>query len=189
MSRAYRIRVRETLKRDLTASDEICSDLELLEILPKEQMGALLEAELKGRGFEEKDGKLTRKGGDVTVEIDAKEGTVSVRSEKGEEVELETNKEGWGYDDEGPRSESVKKRLSDEAKKDLERRAEEKRERLQGQATEKLEKELCDLQGELDGVVNRVTAEALKEKARQMGEIKEISEDTEAGSLTIKVEV
>ena len=37
--------------------------------------------------------------------------------------------------------------------------------------------------------MNRVTAEALKIKAAPMGQIKEITEDEEAGSLTIVVEV
>jgi hypothetical protein len=41
----------------------------------------------------------------------------------------------------------------------------------------------------LDQVVNRVTAEALKRKAAQMGRIKEMTEDPQAGSLTIVVEV
>ena len=42
---------------------------------------------------------------------------------------------------------------------------------------------------ELDQVVNRVTAEALKKKAAQMGRIKEVSEDKASGSLKIVVEV
>jgi hypothetical protein len=38
-------------------------------------------------------------------------------------------------------------------------------------------------------VVNRVTAEALKRKAASLGQIKEMTEDPQAGSLTIVVEV
>ena len=37
--------------------------------------------------------------------------------------------------------------------------------------------------------MNKVTRDALKQKAQQMGTVKEISEDAESGSLTIKVEV
>ena len=36
-------------------------------------------------------------------------------------------------------------------------------------------------------VTARVTAEALKEKARKLGEIEEMHEDAETGELTIKV--
>ena len=51
----------------------------------------------------------------------------------------------------------------------------------------KLEKKLGDLRKELDSVTTRVTAEALKEKARTLGEIEELHEDSETGELTIKV--
>src|SRR5436305_9439095 len=66
MSRAYRIRVSESLNRTLRAEDSVCSQLELLEVLPPEQMAALLREELKGRGFADKDGQLVRTDGDLT---------------------------------------------------------------------------------------------------------------------------
>lgn len=190
MSRAFRVRVKQSLKRDLRGADEICTELELLEILPKERMGQLLRDELIGRGYEEADeGKLNRKQGNVTVTVDPSTGEVTVKSEQEEAVELESQREGWTYDDVGPGEAATKKRLEEQAREDLERRAQQQTERLQQQATEQLEQELLGLQEELDGVVHRVTAEALKEKARSMGEVKEITEDPEAGSLTIKVEV
>ena len=37
--------------------------------------------------------------------------------------------------------------------------------------------------------MNHVTREALKQKAAQLGQIKEMTEDPQSGSLTIKVEV
>ena len=45
------------------------------------------------------------------------------------------------------------------------------------------------LRGELDDAVNRATGEALKEKARQLGEVQEISENAETGELIIRVKV
>ena len=51
MSRAYRLRVRETLRRVIRASDHVSSQLELLEILPAEQMAELLAKELVGQGY------------------------------------------------------------------------------------------------------------------------------------------
>jgi FtsH ternary system domain X5 len=189
MSRAYRIRVKESISQDLSASDEVCSDLEILEILPGDQMADLLEGELKGRGFEEKDGKLVRSQDGVAVSVDAKTGEVSVKAEKGEKVDLETEKEGWAYDDVGPQSKQVRRQLSDQAKAELERRAERHQQRLQGEATEKLEGVMGDVRKELNDAVNSVTREALKRKAAQLGQIKEMTEDPEAGSLTIKVEV
>ncbi|VTS00054.1 hypothetical protein [Tuwongella immobilis] len=189
MSRAYRIRVRESISRELKASDEICSDLEMLEILPCDQMAQLLKGALAERGFEEQDGKMVRKDGDITVSIDPETGEVSIRSEATEKVDLEGAREGTGYDDVGPNEASLRERLQRELKQDLERRAEQQTQRLQGQATEALEKKLADMQQELNQVVNKVTAEALKQKASQLGQIKEMTEDPENGSLTIKVEV
>ena len=189
MSRAYRIRVKEAIRKDLSASDEVCSDLEILEILPGDQMADLLEGELKGRGFQEKDRKLVREKDGVTVAVDAKTGEVSVRAEAQEKVELETEKEGWGYDDVGAQAKHVRKQLSEQAKAELEKRAERQQERLQGDATEKLEGTMEDLRKELNDAVNAITREALKRKAAQLGQIKEMTEDPEAGSLTIKVEV
>ena len=52
-----------------------------------------------------------------------------------------------------------------------------------------LEGKLGDLRKELDQISNRVTAEALKQKAASMGEVQEVSEDPESGSLTIRVKI
>lgn len=189
MSRAYKIRVKESVKQDLSASDEVCSDLEILEILPGGQMAELLKKELKARGFEEQDGKLVKHHEGVTVSVDPQSGEVTVKAEKSEQVQLSAEKEGFGYDDVGPRASAVKKALTDQAKAELERRAGRHQERLQGEATEHLEGALESVRKELNDAVNAVTREALKQKAAQLGEIKEMSEDPEAGSLTIKVEV
>jgi hypothetical protein len=189
MSRAYRIRVKESISQELTASDEVCADLEVLEILPGDQMAELLSKELKARGFEEKDGELVRTKDGATVTVDPESGKVSVRAEKEEKVKLETEKEGWTYDDIAPRGEQVRRQLSEQAKAELERRSQRHQERLQGEATEQLEKVMGDVRKDLNDAVNAVTREALKQKAAQLGQIKEMSEDPEAGSLTIKVEV
>jgi hypothetical protein len=191
MSRAYRIRVKESLKRDLKAEDRIKTQIELLEILPCEQMGELLAAELEQRGFErQEDGTLVRKGENgVTVTVEPCSGEVTIAAEAADTVELEGSREGFGYDDVGPGSKQIKERLSKELQADLEKRAQQHAEKVQGAATAKLEKELADMQPEITEVVNRVTSEALKQKAAQMGQIKEITEDAENGSLTIKVEV
>jgi hypothetical protein len=190
MSRAYRITVKETLDRELKGSDEICTQLELLEILPPEQMAGLLKEELKNRGFEEKDdGTMVRTDGKITVTVDPCNGEVSVKSEAVESVTLEAKRDATGYDDIGPGESNIRERVKEQLQADLERKAEKETERLQSEATEALEKHLDDLQPELGQVVNKVTREALKQKAQQMGTVKEIAEDAETGNMTIKVEV
>ncbi len=189
MSRAYRIRVKESISHDVVASDEICSDLEILEILPADQMSDLLKGELQGRGYEEKEGKMVKEQNGIRISVDTKSGEVSIKSEMTETITVECEKEGYGYDDVGPSKQTIEKFLSDQAKAEAQRRAEKQKEIVQNEAAEKLEGIMGDVRKELNDAVNSVTREALKRKAASLGTIKEMSEDPEAGSLTIKVEV
>jgi hypothetical protein len=191
MSRSYRIRVRESLNRVLRAEDRVSTQLEILEVLPPDQMAGLLTDELAKRGFERKGNRLVRKDKDkgITVTVDPESGTVTVTAEAKEEVKLEAEREGRAYDDAGPAAKSVREELKKQLQQNLQRQADEKTAELQSQVTDRLEGQLGELRQELNQVVNRVTAEALKRKAAQMGQIKEITEDPQAGSLTIVVEV
>jgi hypothetical protein len=190
MSRSYRISVRECVNRVIKAEDRVSTQLEVLEVLPSEQMAGLLSDELKKRGFEEKGGLLVRKEGDgVTVTVDPQRGTVTVSAEAAETTKVEGELAGRAYDDVGPHANQVREQLRKELQRGLEKKVDEKTSELQGKVTDKLEGKLGDLRQELDQVVNRVTAEALKRKAASLGQIKEMTEDPQSGSLTIVVEV
>jgi hypothetical protein len=189
MSRAYRIRVRESLKRLVTARDRVSTQLELLEILPSGEMAALLAQELEKRGFQRRGRALVRQEKGVTITIDPEAATVTVGAESAREVELETEREGRTYDDAGAGTKRLKKELQKQARQDLEEQARRETAALQTKVTDALEGHLADLRQELDQAVNRVTAEALKRKAAQLGQIKELTEDPQTGSLTIVVEV
>jgi hypothetical protein len=189
MSRSYRIKVRETLRRVIRASDHVSSQLELLEILPPEAMAELLAKELTERGFQRQGQQAVRKSKDVTVTVDLDTGEVTVRAESKQQVELSQEKQGVVYDDVGPAKSQAEAKLRDEARQTLEKEADKQRARLQAQVTDKLEGELADLKKELDQAVNRATASALKQKAAQMGQITTLTEDAASGSLTIVVEV
>ena len=159
----------------------------MLEILPPEQMADLLGRELTEQGFQIEEGIATRVDGDVTVTIELATGTVTVKAESARGVELKGDKQGVTYEEMD--TNQAKDRLRDELTKELEQQAEQQAQTLQGQVTEQLEAELADLRGELDNAVNRATAQALKQKAAQIGQIKDMTEDPESGSLTIVVEV
>ena len=189
MSRAYRIRVSDSLSRTLRAEDSVCTQLELLEVLPPEQMADLLRQELEKRGFEGKNGQLVRRHGDLTTTVDPVSGSITVRSGTEQDVELHGQREGLSYDDFGPGEKALRRNLKEQVQQDLEQQARHEQGKLQKEATDRLEGHLADLQKELNQAVNRVTAEALKRKAAQIGAIKEITEDPQSGSLTIKVEV
>ncbi|MEK6236601.1 MAG: hypothetical protein N2C14_17980 [Planctomycetales bacterium] len=189
MSRAYRIRVSETLTRILRAKDHVSTQLEILEILPQDQMAELLEKELVERGFERDGERLVREHDGVSVVVEPKTGTVTTQAETSEEVDVKGNRETRVYDENTSRRKEIQEDLRDQLRRDLDKKADGKEQELQRAATERLEDELLDLRGELDQAVNRVTAEALKRKAASIGQIKEMTEDPESGSLTIVVEV
>ena len=187
MSRAYRIKVSQSLRRVIRAEDHVSSQLEILEILPAEQMADLLGRQLAEQGYEIEEGVATRTDGDVTVTVELATGAVTVKAESAQGIELTGDKQGVAYQETDQKQ--AKDNLRQQLTRELEENAARQEQALQGQVTEKLEAELADLRGELDTAVNRATAQALKEKAAQLGQIKDMTEDPESGSLTIVVEV
>lgn len=189
MSRAYRIRLSESLRRHVRVEDGVESKLELLDILPADQTAELLAPELEAAGFErEGEGSTTwrRVDNGVEVHIDTLDRTVRVRANEEADIELTRQREvtTWAESDARAR-ETGRQSL----RRELEGAADAHRRELQSELTKKLEGELGDLRGELDRIANKVTAEALKRKAASMGEVQEISEDPETGSLTIRVKI
>jgi hypothetical protein len=186
MSRAYRISIKESLSRHVQVDDGVCSTLELLPILSKERMSELLGAELEGKGFVREGDTASRKEGDgITTSVDLKTGEVSVSAEGHADVNLTT--ERTAVVDNTLMGER-EKNLREAARQSLEREAKAEEEALRKKITEKLENKLQDLKDELDGVVNRVTGTALKQRAAELGQVEEIHEEPN-GSMTIKVRV
>jgi tryptophan 2,3-dioxygenase len=190
MSRAYRIKVRESLQRVIRATDHVSTQLEVLEILPADQMAQLLGEELERRGFQRRGKSLSRKHQGITIQIDPETATVTVLAEAKDRVELQAEKNAVLDRDLGrAHAEKAKEAARQELRQDLEKKSAQKETEIQQQVTEKLEGSLADLCQELNQVVNRVTAEALKKKAAQIGQIKEMTEDRDSGALTIVLEV
>ena len=188
MSRAYRISITESLRRHVQVEDGIRTTLEVLPVLPKERMGALLGAELEKRGFKREGDKVRRLEKDgVAIEVDLPTGEVTAKASEVGDVDLKVEKRATVAD--RGRQEAEKEKLREQAKQDLEQHAKEEEERLRQKATEKVERKLKDLRNELDAVTTRVTAEALKIRAGELGTVEEISEDPQTGSMTIKVRV
>jgi hypothetical protein len=190
MSRAYRIKVKESARHVLRASDHVSTQLDLMEILPPERMSELLTQELEKRGFTREGEKMIRREKDgVVVEVDTAKVTVTVKVETKKEVIVEGERQGWSNVEKGKQHQRDRENLRQEILKDLQRQADQRTAELQKEVTDQLESHLSDVRKELDQAINRVTADALKEKAAQIGHIKELSEDTQTGSLTIVLEV
>jgi aminopeptidase N len=187
MSRSYRIKVSESLRRVLRAEDHVTSQLEVLEILPAEQMAELLGRELLGQGFQVEGNQATRRDGDVTIVVDLEQGTVTVRAEGQAAVDLRNERTGTAYEEQNRNQ--VEAALRKEIAEQLEQEAARQASALQQQVTDRLEGTLADVRDDLNRAVNRATAQALKQKAAQIGQIKDMTEDPTTGSLTIVVEV
>jgi|CXWL01.1.fsa_nt_gi hypothetical protein len=188
MSRAYRVSVSESLSKEVHVEDGLCSRLELLPILPKERLGELLAAELEKEGFIRKGNTVVRREKNaIEVTVDLATGELKVTAEGHADLALKTKREGIVANPGAV--EGAEDALRQKAKESLEREAQAEEETLRQKVTAQLEERLKGLRGELEGVTNRVTAAALKEKAAEMGTVEEISEDKKTGALTIKVRV
>src|SRR5260370_10183031 len=123
MSRAYRIRVSESIHRVLRAGDRVSTRLEILEVLPPEQISALLAQELESRGYQRAGDELVRKTDGVTVTVDVSTGTVTVAAQACEEVELEGIREARAYDEDGRHAREPREALRRQVHGDIDRHA------------------------------------------------------------------
>jgi hypothetical protein len=184
----YRVRVSESVTKLVHVDDAVATDLELLPVLDPTRMKELLAAELVARGFT-RDGDAARREeeGSVSVTVDLASGRVKAEVRSDENVALEAVHSANAASEAGlPRAaERTRAALQAELGRALERREK----ALAEETTRRLEGRLSDLKTELDQVVSRVTIEALKLRARELGEIEELTEDAATGELTIKVRV
>lgn len=186
MSRAYRIKVKESLSRHVQADDRVTSRLELLPVLPPDRTRALLEHQLRQRGYAV-EGDVARKTADeVTVSVDLAQGEVTVEAEGHLHVDLTS--EQVGMTERPSATAELEAQLRKKAKAKLEREAQAEEAALRQRATAALEQALAQVRAELDDAVTKVTAEALKQRASELGTVEAVHEDANGG-LTIKVRV
>jgi hypothetical protein len=185
VSRAYRVTVKGSVHRVVHVEDGVCTSLELLPILPKERTAEMLGAELERRGFERSAGTARRIEADgVVVEVDVTTGAVTVKAEASSAIAVEKEHVERIYEEQLAQGTQAAQEHVDRA---AEQEAAKAEARAKTEVAAKLERRLGDLRRELDQVTARVTAEALKEKAKTLGEIEELHENVETGELTIKV--
>ncbi len=184
--RPYRITVREVLRKTVVAEDHVGTQLELPPVLPPHRTTELLGKALEKRGFEDQgSGIMKRDGGGVKVEVNTV--TAEVKASASGSSDIDISEEG-NLPGCHPCAQRAKESLHDGLRKKLERRAEHEECDLQTEVTNKLEKAVVELGCEMERVVNEVTAEALKEQAREMGTITRVTRD-ERGGITIVVQL
>jgi hypothetical protein len=172
--------------KTVDVEDGVCAGLELLPILHRDRMAELLAVELEKQGFKRDGDKATRVDDDgVEITIELSTATVTVKLRAQETVKKEISRTTHVAEE---RRVGAEEALRESVKKELEQDVQDEKEKLREKVTAQLERKVRDLKLELDRAVNRTTAEALKERASQLGQIQEITEEPNGG-MTIKVKL
>lgn len=202
MSYPYRVSVSRTVKETVTEKDQSRNKVDLTPILETGRMRDLLVEALERRGFEKRsDGTLVRTRDGVTETFDPKSMEVTASAEASGDIKKEKTVEARG--DSWRREEAERSRAHVEAEvgRRLERELavteaerQEKQRELAAEAAKRLQESEKRRMQDLNEATLDVYAEALKEKARTLGEVKEVTEnrtDNGAGGteyeLVIKV--
>jgi hypothetical protein len=171
MSRAYRVRWVKA-SRSVTAGDRLKMNVDLLDILPQDDMRALLAAELKADGWKrEEDGSwsVVHEGVHVRLSADASELVLTVDKEQRVTASAVSERDA--------------ERQADAA-------AESATERLQTQAAEALAKVEPDVRERFGKALQRAYVEALKRKAASLGDVESMQENRrDDGEVEIVIKV
>lgn len=186
MSRSYRIQVSKEISRVVHIEDGVVAPLELLSILPCEQMAQLLEAQLKEEGYEIEDGIARRElEDDIVIEVNIPEGEVALKVQGEKKMKADVKVDVWADTDYGPQKQQEQAALQREEGR-VQKSMDKAEESLKREATKRLEGQLRDLRLQLNHTVGEVTKAALKIKAKSMGSVEEMAEGQD-GSMEIKV--
>lgn len=189
MSQEYRVCLADSISRVIGASDEISYPIELTEILPAKEMRELMRTALQQHGFVEHEGQWVAQGpaGEtLTCDLDALTVTASLSLH----TELRADVQGVGFGDSGSEAEAMARADLERLREQTESQFDDQSRKLQKQTTRQLEQSEAERMRLLNEIVQEVYAESLKRKARQLGDVTEISETTNAQGqyeLTIKV--
>lgn len=186
MSRAYRIRVAESLRRTRTVEDHVESRLGVLAILPPDRMGELVGAALAERGFTVAGGKAVLRDGAIEIEVDLATMNVVARVQGESSVDLHTEAEGSSYRENDA---EATRQVREQARARLEGMAAAKDEEVRKVLSAELEGALVKVQPVLDAAVDAALRAALRERAAQMGEVQEVHENAATGEMTIRIKV
>ena len=194
MSQTYRVKLKNAVSRRVSADDSVSYPISLTDVLSHAEMKDLLRERLQEKGFEEVEGKpgqLKKKGSageDIVVDLDQMQVTATIVEEK--EVSMEVQVEGV--------SESRKhaQQVAEQKLAEKSRAADrELRTRVSDEVQKKVTKRLEDSEEErmrlLNEVMQEVYADAVKQKARTLGDVVDVRESTSAEGqyqLDIRIE-
>lgn len=184
MSQSYRVNFR--VRQPVCEDDEASIKIDLQPILSKEDMKAILRGNVEGKGFErQEDGSYKKTvevdGVEVEVTIDAECQDVKVKASA--TTMIDEDIEARGYDDV---SGSIERSRAEQTAALLER----KKKETQGKVSKAVEQVVTDVNSDVQDALEKTYGEALKQKARNMGEVVEQHEGTnERGDYELVIKV
>lgn len=202
MSYPYRVVVSKAVEEVVDAHDRVVTKVALTPILPEAAMREVVRDVLKARGWKEVEGeknKLRRTGSEGEEQVyDLETNTVTTELKAKDTIKKEKTVEVLG---DAYRKEDVdteKDRLRAKASADLEKRLAvtdeeraQRKEKLSREIADKLEKGEGDRKRELNEALLEVYKEALKQKAKSLGNVTSVKEERREGGreyeLTIKI--
>lgn len=202
MSFPYRVTVSRTVQETVTEKDQSRNKVDLTPILESGRMRDLLVEALLRRGFEkQEDGTLVRTKDGVREVFDPNTMEVTASAEVSGDIKKEKTVEARGDSWRREEAERSRKHVEAEVGKRLEKELavtdaerQEKQRELSAEAAKRLQESEKRRMQDLNEATLDVYADALKEKARTLGEVKEVHEnrrDNGAGGteyeLVIKV--
>lgn len=190
MSQLYRIQLKTSVSETFSLSDQIVHRLELTSILGEEEMLDILKQVLDTEGFEEQeDGTYTKQGNnDETITFDLENMEVSASLEQEKSLATEATASGQAWDDRRAARKDAQQRLADArdaARSQLETQSKE----LQKELSKTLEKGESERMRKINEILQQVYAESLKRKARQLGDVMEVSESTNQGQYELVIHI
>jgi len=188
MSRPYRILVKKTVREEVRAGDRSTLRLNLDDILPQERMKEVLGQVLERNGWREiAEGiyeKRRENGERMTCDLEEYEvvTTIELEDRLEEEVSQELRGDRWNWRLRRELTDAELEELRRQAEAELERQAiteeqrEQARKNLRYEALRRLEESEPERRREINKLVLEVYSEALKEKARQLGNVQGVEE-------------
>lgn len=185
MSYAYRVTVTRSVQETVKGKDSSRNKIQLTEILPPERMKELLQRALEKKGFEKQaDGSFQRTKDGVTEVYDPKTGDVTATAEVAGDIKKQKSVQAVGdarnQRDAGSQRSFAENEVGARLEKEIavteaERSA--KRKELETDAKKRLEETEKARVRDLNEATLDVYAEAIKEKAKTLGEVKEMTEN------------
>jgi hypothetical protein len=178
MSRAYWVKLSSSVSETVEASDKAIHRIELDAVVPEGEMVDLLEGALTDSGWEkQEDGTYKKEStGGITLVWDLPAMTVEARVDAERELVQEIEVSGRGYEESTARREA--ERLLSEREKAAHDAMGVERARLQGKLSEKLGANEADRVKEVNEVLRKTYADAIRRKADRLGNVTSVQEST-----------